>query len=271
MVRLAQKAMQIAASSPTRKAFRPLRLLRNAILFVLIVFILPALLTIGWWQVQDRPPSWRAADWSSSGVLPEPATDDAAIYVLAARTGGLKGALSVHSWIVTKTPGEARYRRYDKVGWGTPIRVDSYAADGRWYSNEPTIVHAVEGAEAEALLPQFEAAIAAYPHSERGGYRIWPGPNSNSFVAWVLDAVPGFGGRLPPNATGRDYASDWLVAGFTPDGRDFRVTLFGMAGVTVGAASGLELHLAGLVAGFDFARPALKVPGYGLLPLWPAT
>ena len=36
-------------------------------------------------------------------------------------------------------------------------------------------------------------------------YRIWPGPNSNSFVAHVLREVPELGTTLPPNATGRDF------------------------------------------------------------------
>jgi hypothetical protein len=239
----------------------------RTILVVLVLFVLPALGSMAWWSLQDRPPSWRAADWSTSGMLGEPSAEDAAIYVLAARTGGLKGALSVHSWIVLKKPGEERYHRYDKVGWGTPIRVDSYPADGRWYSNDPFVVHEIRGDEAERLIPQFEAAIAAYPFAERGGYRIWPGPNSNSFVAWVLDAVPDFGGRLPPNATGRDYAPGWVLAGLTPDGRNLRVTLFGVAGFTVGWTSGIELHLAGLVAGLDFRQPALKIPGYGRLSI----
>lgn len=263
--------MQIAASSRPRKSFRPFRLVRRVVLFVLVVFLLPAAASVAWWHAQERPPSWRAADWSSSGLLPASQRDDAAVYVLAARTGGLKGALAVHSWIVLKKPGEDRYRRYDKVGWGNPIRIDGYAADGRWYSNEPFVVQSATGDAAERLLPEFEAAIAAYPYAERGGYRIWPGPNSNSFVAFVLDAVPGFDARLPPNATGRDYAPGWLLAGLTADGRDFRVTLFGLAGITVGAASGLELHLGGLVAGIDPFRPALKVPGFGSVPLRPST
>ena len=40
-------------------------------------------------------------------------------------------------------------------------------------------------------------------------------------------------------------------------------TLNGLAGITVGAVEGLELHLFGLVAGVDFARPAILVPGFG--------
>jgi hypothetical protein len=239
--------------------------------FVGLVFLLPALATVGWWALVDRPLSWRAADWSSAGILPEArAGDPAAIHVLAARTGGLKGALSVHSWIVLKKPGVAGYERWDKVGWGMPVRRNSRAADGRWYSNAPIVVKSLEGAEAEALLPKFERAIAEYPYAQAGGYRLWPGPNSNSFVAHVLRAVPEFDAVLPANAVGRDYRPGIVAFDIAPDWTDLHVTLGGVVGFAAGRLSGFELHFAGLVAGLDLARPALKVPGLGRVPLLPA-
>lgn len=236
--------------------------------FVLVVFLLPALATAAWWSVQERPGSWRTADWSSSGVLPPAAANpDAAIYVMAARTGGLKGAFSVHSWIVVKRAGADRYERYDKVGWGSPIRRDGYPADANWYSNRPQIVHAVLGTKAETLIPSVDAAISGYPYAARGGYRIWPGPNSNSFVAHVLAAVPAIGGPLPPNATGRDFAPGLASVRLTADASDLHVTLGGYAGFAVGRHSGLEIHFMGLVAGLDFLRPAIKVPALGRIEL----
>jgi hypothetical protein len=245
-----------------------MRFLRTFSTFVTVAFLLPAVATLGWWTLEERPPSWRAADWSSAGILPDPARNgEAAIYLLAARTGGLKGALSVHSWIVFKKAGATGYDRYEKVGWGMPVRRNGYAPDGRWYSNVPQIIHAVTGEEAERLIPGFEAAIASYPHARNGDYRIWPGPNSNSFVAHLLREVPEFGGRLPPNAIGRDYAPGLFSIDLSADRRDLHVTLGGLAGFAAGARSGLELHLAGLVAGFDFARPALKIPAFGIVPL----
>lgn len=252
-----------------RKGFpipRPLKLIA---MLVAILFVAPAVATAGWWSLVDRPGSWRSADWSSSGMLPAaPARDEAAVYVLAARTGGLKGAFSVHSWIVLKRPGADRYERYDKVGWGSPIRRDGWAADGRWYSNPPEIVAMAQGERALALVAQMDAAIASYPHSHNGDYRIWPGPNSNSFVAHVLREVPALGATLPPNATGRDYAPGIASFDLAPDGRDLHVTLAGLAGFALGARSGVEVHFLGLVAGLDIVRPALKIPAYGRVPLW---
>jgi len=246
-----------------------MRLLRNLALTILCLFILPALATAGWWSLQDRPASWSNADWSSAGILPRvPQENEAAIHVLAARTGGLKGAFSLHSWLVIKKPGSDRYDRYDKVGWGTPIRYNAYAADGRWYSNAPHIVASVTGTDAARLIPKLEASIADYRFSKLGDYHLWPGPNSNSFVAHVLRSVPELGAKLPSNAVGRDYAPGLVSVDIAPDWLDLHVTFGGLAGFALGLRSGIEVHFAGLVAGFDIAHPAIKVPAYGPVSLF---
>ena len=242
-------------------------IIKTLLIFLLVMFVLPALATLAWWEWQERPRSWRTADWSASGVLADAGSDEeAAIYVMAARTGGLKGAFSVHSWIVFKKAGAGAYERYDKVGWGMPVRRNAYAPDGRWYSNMPEVVHQLRGADAERLIPEVEAAIASYPYAMRGGYRIWPGPNSNSFVAHVLRSVPELGARMPPNATGRDYAPGWASLEWLPEG-GLHATVGGWFGFSVGRKAGLELHFLGLVAGVDVARPAIKVPAFGRVAL----
>jgi len=238
------------------------------IVFFVVIFVLPTLLATASWQLQDHPGNWREADWSSSGLLPEAGqSPEAAVYVLAARTGGMKGAVSVHSWIVTKAAGASAYNRYDKVGWGSPVRLNAYAADGRWYSNRPAIVRKVTGKDAERLIPRIEAAIAAYPYSHPGDYRIWPGPNSNSFVADVVAAVPDLGARMPPTAIGRDYAPGLASVVWSKATGDLHATLGGYLGFSAGATSGLELHVLGLVAGIDITKPGLKIPAFGTLPL----
>ena len=244
-----------------------MRLVKAFVLFIGAVFIAPALGTLAWWQLQDRPASWRAADWSASGVLRRAESDqDAAIYVMAARTGGLKGAFSVHSWLVFKQAGPTQYVRYDKVGWGMPVRRNAYAADGRWYSNIPVVVHEVRGSRAQALIPRIEEAITRYPHGANGGYRLWPGPNSNSFVAHVLRSVPELGASMPPNAIGRDYAPGPASLTWLPGG-GVHATLGGLVGFAAGRGPGVELHFLGLVAGIDLVRPALKIPALGRVEL----
>lgn len=233
---------------------------------MVLIFILPAVASVVWWSVQDRPASWRQADWASAGILPDPQIEsDAVIHIMSARTGGLKGALSQHSWIVVKARDALRYDRYDKVGWGNPVRKNAYAADARWYSNPPQIVKTLRGTDATWLIPQIEEAIAAYPHAGRGGYTIWPGPNSNSFVAHVLRQVPEIDAVLPPNAVGRDYLSGGNLFHLSDSLDDFKLGYEGLIGISLGRQSGFEVNFLGLVAGVDIVRPALKVPGFGRL------
>ncbi len=238
--------------------------LKKMVLLIIILFLLPAGLSLGWWSLKERPSSWRTANWQSADVLPDPGKDNsAAVYVMVARTGGMKGALSLHSWIVTKQAGATRYSRYDKLGWGEPVRRNAYAADARWYSNAPEIIFELHGDLANGLIPNIESAIKSYPHSERGGYRIWPGPNSNSFVAHVVNAVPELGIALPSNAVGRDYLSGNRRIQIDPDWRNLIVTWDGLIGFAIGARNGFEIHFMGLVAGVDILNPALKLPGFG--------
>lgn len=242
--------------------------LKLLILVFVSLFVLPAVGTAAWWATVDRPSSWSTADWSASGVLPAASSiDGPAIYLMAARTGGLKGAFSVHCWIVIKRDRTAGFDRYDKVGWGLPVRKNAYAADGRWYSNKPEIIASVQGPQAARLVARAEAAIAAYPYQGRGDYTIWPGPNSNSFVAHVMRAIPEMDARMPSNAVGRDFAPGLFSVDVASDWSDIHATIGGLVGFAAGVRSGLEFHLFGLVAGVDILRPAIKIPAYGRLGL----
>ncbi|WP_370853011.1 DUF3750 domain-containing protein [Pararhizobium haloflavum] len=239
---------------------------------MLIVFIAPALACAGWWASVDRPASWRQAVWTTSEVLPPPETvPEAAVYIMAARTGGMKGAFATHSWIVTKREGERSYQRYDKVGWGSPIRTNAYPADAFWYSNRPVVVGSTHGKAAETLIPAIEDAIDTYPHDGRdvNGYRLYPGPNSNTFVAHVLREVPELDLSLPPNAVGRDYLSGGRFLAVSDDWRDIHATLYGMLGFSAGWRSGIEVHFMGLVAGIDIRRVGIKIPAFGQFNLLP--
>lgn len=240
-----------------------MRVLRTILAFLLCVYLLPGLAAAGLWATRERPANWREAKWTSSRMLPDPAQDlPARVTIFAAATGGLKGAFAVHSWIAVKRENAASYDRYDVVGWGNPVRKNGYDADAYWYSNPPRKVWELTGPAAEALIPRIEAAIAAYPHNQRGGYRMWPGPNSNSFVAYVMRSVPEIDAVLPPNAVGRDYIAQGGFYHYDPAG-DINLTLYGLVGISAGMKSGFEMHVLGLVAGVDFRRPAVKVPAFG--------
>ena len=232
-------------------------------LVIFALFLLPILTRAALYTISNDPRSWRDADWSSTGMLPA-ASDfkPARVIVFTGTAGAWKGVFSVHSWIVLKHENETRWRRYDLVGWGEPVRLNNWPVDGRWYGNVPVAIADISGADAEKLIPRVEAAVAAYQFARAGDYRIWPGPNSNSFVATILRAVPELAVSLPPNAVGRDFR-DGIYAGLTDSRTGVEFNLNGFAAIKFGWVEGIEVNLLGLVAGLDLRHPGLKLPGFG--------
>jgi hypothetical protein len=245
---------------------RPRR--RTAALFsIAALFLAPIGMRAVSYTVSDAPRAYYQADWSSTGLLPA-ARDDkpARVLVFTGTTGAWKGIFSVHSWIVIKPANADAWTRYDVVGWGSPVRVNHWPPDGRWYSNTPVAIADISGPQAEKLIPKIRAAVRSYEYARRGDYRIWPGPNSNSFTAAILRAVPELGVSLPPNAVGRDYRAG-LYAGRTDSGTGLELNLNGLAALKIGWVEGIEVDLLGLVAGLDLRHPGLKLPGYGRIGL----
>jgi hypothetical protein len=251
--------------------FLVLAALRILLLAVLILFLLPLGTHALWWLVRNEGvPDWSAADWSSAGLLKAPAAGDPALVrVYAARVGRWRGIVAHHSWVVVKPAGAPRHTRYDVVGWGMPVRTDGWAADGRWFGNAPETVLALDGEAAARAIPQIRAAVASYPHRALGSYTVWPGPNSNTFAAYVLARIPEVATTLPPTALGKDWAPPGRWIERTPSGTGLRLSLGGYAGLTIGWVEGVEINVLGLVTGFDLRRPALKLPGWGRIgPDW---
>ena len=230
---------------------------------ILAIFLLPILARAAFFAASDAPRSWRDADWSSAGLLP-PATRDreARLIVFTGTAGAWKSVFAVHSWIVFKRAGDRRWTRYDVVGWGSPVRTNNWPVDGRWYGATPVPIADVGGEEAERLIPRVEQAVADYAYAEAGSYRVWPGPNSNSFVAAVLRAVPELAVALPPNAVGRDWRAG-LYAGLSDSRTGIEGNAFGFASLKIGWVEGIEVNLLGLVAGLDLRYPGIKLPGFG--------
>ena len=241
-----------------------MKLFRLFLLGSLLVFFLPIALRTAIYWAQGNDGHWSRAYWSSTRVLPDPqAHEPALVRIYSARVGRWRGIFATHSWVVVKDRSAASYQRFDKVGWGAPIRVNGYAPDGRWFGNDIKAVFAADGEDAENLIPRIRAAVEAYSYRNRGDYNAWPGPNSNTFVASVLAAVPEAGAALPPTAIGKDFPTNGAWFGLTPSRTGLRVTFGGYAGATLAWVEGLEFNLLGLVAGFDIRRPGVKIPGYG--------
>ena len=207
---------------------------------------------------------WWSADRSSTGLLEVPTKNHAAVVrIFAARTVSWRGIFAVHSWIVLKDEGAPTYERYDLTAWGDPIRVNGFDPDGRWFGEIPQLVYAADGAAAETLIPRMRGAIKAYRYRNRGDYRAWPGPNSNTFVATVMAAVPEAGAVLPPTAIGKDYPFNGRLLDWAPSRTGIRVSLEGYFGFTLAWVEGIELNILGGVIGLDIRRLGLKLPAVG--------
>ena len=237
-------------------------------LWAVIAIAAPLIVGASLTYARGWPSGWRAADWSSAGVAPNPRTEsEAIVQIYGARTGRWKGVFAIHTWIALKKKGASHFDRYDVVGWGRPVRRNAYPVDGKWYSNLPSVVHEVRGPAAEDLIPRIEDAVSRYPYSDYGSYRVWPGPNSNTFVAWVARQIPALGLEMPATAVGKDYLGHGMQFAHTPSGTGWQFSWTGMIGVSLALHEGLEIHVLGLTLGIDPQDLAIKLPSFGTLSL----
>jgi hypothetical protein len=230
---------------------------------IVALFIFPLAVHAALYASRNHPASYRDADWSSVGMLSAATSErEARLLVFTGRTGRWKGIFAVHSWVVFKSENATNWTRYDVVGWGQALQRNRFAPDARWFGNTPHVLVDVRGAEAAALIPKVRSAIDSYRYRNFGDYRLWPGPNSNTFTAAVLRAVPEVRTTLPPNALGKDFR-DQPYIGLTDSRTGIEASLWGLLGVKVGWVEGVELNFLGVVAGLDLRHPGVKLPGFG--------
>jgi hypothetical protein len=187
------------------------------------------------------------------------------VQVYAARAVRWRGYFGVHTWIAARPANAPGFTVYEVTGFdvrrgGKAIRVSQRPADGRWFGSRPELLADVRGAGVDVLIAKIERAVAAYPY--QSSYRIWPGPNSNTFTAFVLRQVPELRADLPAHAIGKDYLGSRVFAR-SPSGTGVQVGLFGTLGVLAGVEEGLELNVLGLTFGIDPNDLGLKLPLVG--------
>jgi hypothetical protein len=242
----------------------------HGLLGLLVALLLPVVVSSCMFGREGGIP-WYEARRDATGLAPDPPeTSEAVIQVYAARAVAWRGAFAVHTWMVVKPSAAPRYTRYEVIGFGVAngapaVRVDRTGPDNYWFGARPELILERRGANVDALIDKVRAAVAAYPYPH--DYRAWPGPNSNTFTAFVARAVPELGLALPSNAVGKDYLPGGAVFAAAPSGTGYQLSLFGVAGLLVARNEGIELNLLGLNLGIDFAAPGIKLPGIGTLGL----
>lgn len=212
---------------------------------------------------------WRTASRDSVGLAPAPeAEKDALVHVYAARTVSWRGYFAVHSWIATKEKDADSYTTYHVIGWRlrrgeSVVVVEKEIPDRRWFGAEPNLIYELKGPRAETAIPKIQEAAKTYPYHRQ--YRAWPGPNSNTFVSYILRQTPEIGVELPPHAIGKDWINDGDLFGISETNTGVQFSVLGVLGLTAGLGDGLELNLLGMTFGLDIWRPALKLPFVGRL------
>jgi hypothetical protein len=181
--------------------------------------------------------------------------------VWGARTRGAKGIFGIHTWIAVKPSGEREYTVYEVIG-RRRRRTDTsvvarkrspnhlFGAKGRLYAEK-------RGDGVDALIERIASAVLQYPYART--YTVWPGPNSNTFTAWISRLVPELEVDLPATAIGKDFTGK--VVSTAPSGQGFQFSLLGLLGVTASSVDGFELNVLGL--NFGISASGIKLPIVG--------
>jgi len=210
---------------------------------------------------------WRTASREPLGIAPDPATTKEAVaQVYTARAFSWRGYFGVHSWIAVKPTNASEYTVYEIIGWrinrgGSGLVIHNQPPDRRWFGAAPTVVGEIRGAGVDAVIKRIDAAAHSYPYSRE--YGLWPGPNSNTFTAYVARQVPELKVDLPPTAIGKDYLANGDFIARAPSGTGYQVSLFGVLGILLGVEEGIEINVLGLTFGIDPLDLAVKLPMAG--------
>ncbi|HEX2199744.1 MAG TPA: DUF3750 domain-containing protein [Burkholderiales bacterium] len=209
---------------------------------------------------------WRNASREPVGLAPDPQlVKEAVVQVYGARTVGAKGLFGVHTWVAVKPSEAPSWTVYEVIGWrlrwsDSAVVVRTREPDGRWFGAEPELYADKRGAGVDELIKRIDKAAREYPFA--GQYTVWPGPNSNTFTAWIARAVPELRVDLPATAIGKDYLGGSMF-GKAPSGSGYQVSLGGLLGVAASKVDGLEINVLGL--NFGVSPNGVKLPLVGII------
>ena len=83
------------------------------------------------------------------------------------------------------------------------LRIVNDIPDRNWFGAKPRILKEHRGAGVDELIDAVDKAARTY--AWKTVYKAFPGPNSNTFTAWVAKQVPELALDLPFSAIGSGY------------------------------------------------------------------
>lgn len=205
---------------------------------------------------------------SAAGLAPDPLqTREAVVQVYGARTMGVKGLFGIHTWVAVKPTDAPAWTVYEVIGWrlrwaDSALVVRNRQPDAPWFGAEAELFADKRGPGVDELIKRIDNAARHYPYANT--YTLWPGPNSNTFTAWIARSVPELQVDLPSTAVGKDYTGSTFVS-TAPSGSGWQFSLAGLLGVAAGPIDGFELNLLGL--NFGANGSGLKLPLVGRVGL----
>ena len=189
-------------------------------------------------------------------------SSEAVVQVWGARTLGVKGLFGVHTWIAVKPENATEYTVYEIIGWrlrwSDSALVIRNRAPTHWFGSRGELYAEKRGPGVDELIRRIDKAAREYPYAKT--YTLWPGPNSNTFVAWMTRAVPELEADLPATAIGKDYIGGSFIS-TAPSGSGFQVSLIGLLGFSASGVDGVEINILGL--NFGVAPSGVKLPMVG--------
>ena len=220
-------------------------------------------------EVRTMGKAWWEASRQSSGVSPSSdEVKEAIIQVFSARAFSWRGIFGVHTWISVKPTNASEYTVYQLVGWRLrrgedPVIIQRDIPDRLWYDAVPELLVDVRGGVVDELIKKIDKAAKTYPY--KNTYSVWPGPNSNTFIAWIGRLVPELRIDLPPTAIGKDWLGKTKFFSTTPSATGYQFSVLGLFGILIGVEEGLEINVLGLNFGIDVLGMNLRLPGIGRL------
>jgi hypothetical protein len=196
-------------------------------------------------------------------LAPDPAeVREAVVQVYGARTLGAKGIFGVHTWVAVKPSDAPEWTIYEVVGWrlrwnDTALVVRNRQPDV-WFGSKGELYADKRGPGVDELIRRIDEAAKDYPYARE--YTLWPGPNSNTFTAWIGRAVPELAMDLPATAIGKDFIGSSIFSR-APSGRGVQVSLGGLLGLSASGVEGIELNILSL--NFGISGSGLKLPLIG--------
>lgn len=204
------------------------------------------------------------ANAADLGLAPDPtAVREAVVQVYGARTAGPKGMFGVHTWVAVKPTNAREWTVYEVIGWrlrwnDSVVAVRHRQPDAPWVGSRAELYADKRGAGVDELIRRIDEAVKDYPYAKE--YTLWPGPNSNTFTAWIGRAVPELGIDLPATAIGKDFMGT-TVFSRAPSGRGVQVSLGGLLGFSASGVEGIELNILSL--NFGVSGSGIKLPLIG--------